>query len=245
MTDTFLHQRRILIVEDQRATASDLRLELEKELPDVVIHVAATIAEATEYIREVRESNCAYDAAIIDFRLPRESVGGEEVADFSLRSELLSLSAATVIIHMSAHSGDPDIERFRSMRDAGTEDYPAFIAKEADRDWSKELIDALKTGLCTREFRRRLQQVFPRGEMAATASGERGELPPPRSDAARSYALSEFYMDAGRNWAFLSEPLRRELKAAFGFEMIGGKPCLGFMSLSESLAKDPSEVRGP
>jgi DNA-binding NarL/FixJ family response regulator len=241
MNDTFFCDLRMLIVEDQHPTASDLRIELEKAFPRVSIDCASTISEATECLRQARDAAVRYDAAILDFRLPRERIGGEEVADFSLRSEILGLSRETIIIHMSAHSGDPDIERFRQMRDATTEDYPAFIAKEADRDWSMELIAALKTGLCTREFRSRLGALFRREETETPPSSARSEPPPPRSDAARSFALSEFYVDAGRNWAFLSEPLRKELKAAFGFEMIGGKPCLGIMSLSEKPVTDGVE----
>ena len=208
-----------LIVEDTIPTADGLQLDLKitfgKTHPGTRIDIAHTVDQALKFLDQSIACGERYDFAIIDFKLPRRSLGDFPEPNFDVSRSFERESRDTILIHYTSYDDDPQIQRFMSHRDEATDVGRLCVVKKGI-GWAKHLIDELARCVHSRRVRNRIEALFGRNEAYGRARfGERG-----RGDREQSLYIAELCADASQHWEQLTKPLQNQLINRLGYVSI-------------------------
>ena len=233
---------RILIVENERGTVSNLQHKLERDIPRVIIEAAYNVADGQKKLNESCSRDWDPDALILDFKLPKDGQNAEEIGNVSLA---FVRNPDMLVIHVTAWPNDPlfkqmvDASKFSSMGLRLV--FPKFD------NWAQEVADACAKHIREKNARRiraEYEDLFG-GDVEtarrARASGRRGSGPGDRSWGLK---FAVFCSHAGDYWNELGEhdkELQDLLARTFGhMEDESGRHYVGVLTEDDS-TDDASE----
>jgi len=206
---------KFLVVEDDLHTLEWLVRVLKTVFPDAVVHTAANVADAFALLQQARAEGQEYDAALLDFRLPKAD-GEEHVYDFTLCDEIARAHRGTLVLHMTGHMEDERVVTHLAVSHGEpSKPWPLFFSK-SDVDWPMLLVKRLKAHLYGQEITTQLDELF--GLHLAVGGG------PTRAAAfrrplAREGAVTQRLASVMQNiedyWPDLSDALRERIAANF------------------------------
>jgi CheY-like chemotaxis protein len=204
---------RFLLVEDHQQPAEELAKLLPEVFPAAAVEVAHSVAAALQLIEQAKQDGRAYDAAILDFKLPA-SLGEHVEVDESVCWTLRKRQAGTLIFHIT---GYPEDEKIRAhLLKAHTEpgDSGAFVISKRQADWPSQLTQKIKNFLYGALIENRLAALFDASPSSELFPHQR------RSRSARgsrdlTHALAALQRDIGEHWDDLDERTQQLVKEHF------------------------------
>jgi hypothetical protein len=237
MTPDLFDNLSILIVEDE-TLGDGFAQDLRDYFSNAKVDRGWTHQEGMDRVRSRADE--PYNVAFLDFFLPELTEAGEKTIDTAI---LTVLPLKTIVIHISAYGEDsakvkPLLEAWENRPQR-----PFHFVTKGD-GFTRRAVQEMKSAIATSYFRTRREELFSAEGTSAQLPWTRNAPSSARNDALQSYELTEFYVDAAEYWDFLAEDFRGELKQAFGFAMIDGKPCLGVVTREQALGpKSKEEAR--
>jgi hypothetical protein len=225
---------RVLIVENERGTISNLTFKLERDVPDVVVESAENVADGRAKLDQSFVQKREIDVVILDLRLPKDRNDARETPDYTLG---FLPGDDTLIIHVTAKPDEPGFAQVRpapGTREAGRR---LYIGKTDPEKWSQDVADAAAKYISEKQGRR-LHAEFERLFRCKSSDAEplsvarkRG----PQSDRARGREIATFCDDAGDHWEHLDEQFRQELADGLGHvQGPDGRHFVGVVAAPES-----------
>lgn len=207
---------KLLVVEDITPTLDQLVGLLEDEFPDAEVDVAQSVAEAAALL--ARTQGQGYDAALLDFRLPK-SPGEEEVIDSSLCNEISRAHPGTLVMHITSFIEDPEVVRhLAESHGEPSQPWPFFLDKN-DVHWPTLLVKRLKMFLYGREIAAQLDELFG-PQPSPSASRLFAYRRPAAREGAVTQRLASVTQDIEQHWPHLSGALRERIAANFVVEPV-------------------------
>jgi len=161
---------RFLIVEDNYDTLAQLTEIVREVFPDCVVDMATNIKKGLEHIERARMSGAGYDAAILDFKLPKD-VGVDVQADTSLCDSIRRVTPDVPVIHITAYVEDTVLfDHIRKAHQAPGDSRFILISKN-DSEWGTKLITELQRHLYTTRVTNAMDDIF--GSEQPSVSGQR------------------------------------------------------------------------
>jgi hypothetical protein len=141
---------RVSIVEDDYETARELDHLLHESFSDLRVDFAHSEAEAIHLIKATAEENMLFDAAVLDFKLPRQ-YGGTPVANQETFRIIRDLMPSTTVIHTTAYPEDRELTQLilAEARQSPLLPRSVFLSK-ADRGWSEDLVGIVRDSIALR-----------------------------------------------------------------------------------------------
>src|SRR6266550_116526 len=101
---------RILVVEDDARTSTQLRNIITEQIDDVHVETALNVPDAHELITAAKEKNQPYDVVVLDLMLPPEA-GLKAELDESICQRVRLTMERALVAHITAHDDDATVER--------------------------------------------------------------------------------------------------------------------------------------
>lgn len=218
---------RILVVEDDEHTSTQLRNIITEQIDDVEVETALNVPDAHDLITAAREKNQPYDVVVLDLMLPPED-GLKAELDESICKRVRLTMERTLVAHITAHDDDATVERHLEVVHGPSQiDFSFRLSKDTGKErgrgaYSFELIERLRPFLYGRRIKRQLRALFNGGEVAAYA----GMAMRPRGfpdDRSKTHELAALTRNISKDWEYLSEGLRTQIRDIFNVSIVQGE----------------------
>jgi CheY-like chemotaxis protein len=211
---------RFLIVEDDKPTLRQLKALLSEEFDGSSVDVAGSVAEGQQCIASSVKEGKTYDAALLDFSLPR-SQGEVPEIDHSLCEEVRSKNPGTLVIHMTAFAEATRVlDHLAKSHNEPSSPWPVLVSK-GEIQWPSELLKRLKMSLFSREIAMQMDEIFGYLPVADGFGRTAALRRPTAREGGVTHRLALLTQNIERHWLDLAEPLKERIRATFVVDAAG------------------------
>jgi CheY-like chemotaxis protein len=205
---------KFIIVEDDEPALRQLKSLLSEEFPDSSVHTAKTVEEGDERLQvSVREGR-NYDAALLDFMLPKFQGEPAEI-DHSLCEKIRSKSQGTLVIHMTAFGEDREVVKHLAEAHSEPSGPWFFLISKSTSDWPLVLLKTLRTFLYSREISEQMEHLFGYSTKTSTSSRAEALRRPAVRKGGVTHRLAVLQQSIAEHWPDLTESLKARIHETF------------------------------
>lgn len=209
-----------LIVEDEEPTLMQLKALLSEEFDGSTVDTASSVAEASQCLASSIKRGKAYDAVLLDFKLPSSPDELPKI-DYSLCEEIRTKTPGTLVIHVTAFAdAGPVLAHLAESHNEPSSPWPVLISKE-EALWPSVLLKRLKMSLFSRQVSMQMDEVFGHlpapGGLGSTAALRR----PTARENGVTHRLAVLTQNIEKHWLDLAEPLKERIRATFVVDTAG------------------------
>lgn len=194
---------RFLVAEDVPDTLRQICGLLHDVFPDSEIDRATNVADARSLVQRRGDTGEPYDAAVLDFRLPR-AVGSEFVIDTSVCAAISRSMPDVPVVHITSYTKDAEVLRHILETHQSTDAAPFVLVDKNQKTWGKTLVDELEKHLYSKRVSARLDGVF--GHDVPSSRTER------QSDKGRRHLTHELLTLVAELEQLWSKPLEERVR---------------------------------
>jgi CheY-like chemotaxis protein len=212
---------RILLVEDDPPTVSQITKAIEEEIPQARVDSATTVQEAVTCLNKY--ATRPYDAIILDFRLPA-STGEHDEVDESVCFEARTLMPDALMVHITAFEDDPQIiHHLKDVHETQFGNKAIRLWKlETKKNIANELLDRLKPELYGQRVMKLLRGLFNLQNSPAAATNLRKRfVRGRRTGRSRTHDLDIVTQAIACYWPSLAEDVKKQIRQIFSVKERG------------------------
>ncbi|HZF09890.1 MAG TPA: hypothetical protein VFE33_13960 [Thermoanaerobaculia bacterium] len=214
---------RFLVVEDESVVLAQLQTMLGETFPHCEVATASTVATGESHIESGRQAGWAYDAAILDFKLPRY-LGENPEVDSSLSRKIQELNLPTLVAHVTGFTGDQAVREHVRRSQVEQPNPRAFTLSKEDPNWASVLVSKLKTFLYGSRIERQLKDLFgmeAAGDTLLRRNAHRSNVA--RTDGGTTHRLAGLFRDIEAHWTDLDPGLQKRISDILEVDVSSGE----------------------
>lgn len=202
---------RVMIVEDDEYTATQLKKIIGERIEDVHVRVAADVPAAHQLIEAARRDDEPYHVIILDMMLPPRS-GIQAELDVSLCHSIRNLMPLTRVAHITAYDKNDGVKTHLETVHDTESDRSFSLAK--GRGFAARLVNTVGPFLYSLRVEQQLNDLFNGGAVM----GYPVKRPRPRDatgDRSKTHELAALTRDISAHWAALDDVLKSRIRGIF------------------------------
>lgn len=202
---------RILIVEDEEKTATQLKNIITEQIEDVHAQIAADVPAAQQLIDEAKDSNHPYHVIVLDMMLPPKT-GIQAELNLSLCNTIRNVMPLTRVAHITAYDKDDAVKtHLETVHDTDV-DRSFSLSKETG--FATRLVDRVGPFLYGLRIEQQLNELFNGGAITGypVKSGRPRES---IGDRSKTHELAALTRDISNHWETLDEAVKTKIRHFF------------------------------
>lgn len=204
-----------LIVEDNEDLLDELIRAFAKWFPSSRIDSAVAVEDGLRLIGETNSTGASYDAAVLDFKLPRQKGLNDEI-DETLCQEIKKTGYPTLVIHITGYGEDAKVLKHLEDFHQGSKLPWALVKKGGKEMWSdleRKAKSLLHGALITQQMEALFPQATP-GEARLAAYNR-----PSNQGRSITMELADLFREITIHWDDLDEELKCKIRETFNVDI--------------------------
>ena len=208
---------RVLIVEDDENTASQLKNIITEQIEDVHAEIAMDVPAARHFIESAKDDTQRYHIIVLDMMLPPKS-GIQAELDLSLCNNIRNVMPLTRVAHITAYDKDDGVKtHLETIHDT---DIDRSFSLSKETGFATRLVNRVGPFLYGLRIEQQLNDLFNGGAMTSypVRSGRHREA---FGDRSKTHELAALTRDISNHWETLEEKVKTRIRNHFDVTVDG------------------------